>query len=271
LTIGSMEYLPPVQQQPMQVPQSGAHKYHGERVEDYDDEREPDDKWKVEQAIIENMIKELPAGSEILDCPVGTGRFLHAYANVNDYKFIGMDISGDMLYKSARKIDPAGAKAWIDNCDAWIVRCIKTGETTSVRIGGTSIPRVGTQINVSGRMAKLHVDAAKLQPIDIDGKGWLQPGNILNTGLPDKSFDCAINCRITRWIIGDHGPAGIVQMLKEMQRVTRQKIIITARVEGHKWAVSRHLINSALDGWRVAEDAEGYVPEYRIICIEPTV
>lgn len=261
-----MEYLPPVTQP--QTAQHGAGKYHGSIAEGYDDKRVNDPKWTVEQQIIEGMISELPEGSEILDCPVGTGRFLHAYV-AHKHKFIGMDISGDMLYKAAGKIDPSGAKAWVDKCDAWIAKCIKTGETASVRTNGSGIPQVGMQLNLNGRMATLHVDAAKLQPIDADENGTLQPGNILKTELADKSVDAAIACRITRWVIGEHGPAGIVAMLKELQRVARERIIITARVRDHKFAVTEHLINSALDGWKIARNEEGYQPQYRILMLEP--
>jgi hypothetical protein len=220
-----MEYLPPVSQQP-HVQQHGAGKYHGPVAENYDAKRVGDPKWTVEQQIIERMIGELPGGSEILDVPVGTGRFLDCYI-ANGHKFIGMDISGDMLVQSALKLMTE------DQVATWVAA---SNERNTIL------------------------------PLSIkDRNGMLVPGNILKTGLKDKAVDAIVACRITRWVIGEHGPAGIVAMLKELQRVARQKIIITARVEGHKWAVSRHLINSALDGWRIAEDAEGYVPEYRIM------
>lgn len=265
MTLGSMEYLEPVQKRPQtSTAQHGAGKYHGDIASGYDAKRENDPKWTIEQRLIEGMLAELPAGSEILDCPVGTGRFLHSYI-ANAHRFIGMDISGDMLYVAACKIDPDGAKTWIDNCDAWVAKCIQTGEAVSVRANGPGIPRIGMQINIGGRMATLHVDAAKLQPVDADGKGSLQVGNVLKTGLPDKSMDAAIVCRLTRWLIQEHGPAGIVAMLKEMQRVAKQKIILTARVREHKWAVSTNLIESALDGWVIAEDKAGYHENYRIL------
>jgi SAM-dependent methyltransferase len=264
LTIGQMDYLPPVQQQPMQVPRHGAHKYHGQIAKDYDAKRVSNPKWTVEQAVIEGLISELPGGSEILDCPVGTGRFLHAYI-ANNHRFIGMDISGDMLYVAAGKIDPAGAKAWIDNCDAWIAVCLQTGETASIRTNGPGIPQVGMHLNVNGRMAELHVDASKLQPVDADGKGSLESGNILQTGLPGKSVDCAINCRISPWLSQEE----CQQMMREMQRVCRKRIIWTARVANHPRMRPRELFENVLDGWRISRDLEGYEPEYRILMAEP--
>jgi SAM-dependent methyltransferase len=229
LTIGQMDYLPPVQQQPMQVPQHGAHKYHGQIAEGYDSKRVNDPKWTVEQAIIEGMISELPGGSEILDVPVGTGRFIDCYI-ANGHKFIGMDISGDMLVQSALKLMTE------DQVAAWV-------QASNER--NTILP--------------LHIK---------DKNGLLVPGNIMQTGIPDKHVDAIVACRITRWLIGEHGPAGIVKTLKELQRIARRKIIITARVRDHKFAVSEHLIASALDGWKIARNEEGYQPQYRVMLLE---
>jgi ubiquinone/menaquinone biosynthesis C-methylase UbiE len=100
-------------------------------------------------------------------------------------------------------------------------------------------------------------------------RGELRVGNILATNLPDKSVDVAVNCRITRWIMGDHGPDGIRQMLREMQRVTRNRIILTARVDHHKFAVTLDLIQSALDGWAITQNIAGVDLDYRILMLEP--
>jgi ubiquinone/menaquinone biosynthesis C-methylase UbiE len=223
-----MEYLPPVAQQ--QAPAHGANKYHGSVAENYDGKRVNDPKWTTEQAIIEAMLSDLPEGSTVLDCPVGTGRFVRFYAE-RKLKFIGMDRSGDMLVQSALKLVSQ------DKAEAWVAESNKRN---------TVLP--------------FHLK---------DLGSYLVIGDACQTGMKDKSVDAAVVCRLTRWLIEEQGPAGIVAMLKEMQRVSRSKIILTARVEGHKWAVSRHLINSALDGWTVYNDAEGYEPAYRIMELRP--
>lgn len=95
-------------------------------------------------------------------------------------------------------------------------------------------------------------------------------GDITNMNrVPDKVFDVAVSCRVTRWVIGEFGPDGIVRMLKELQRVTRSKIIVTARVANHRFAVSLDLIESALDGWRISRNAVGADMDYRILMLEP--
>lgn len=87
--------------------------------------------------------------------------------------------------------------------------------------------------------------------------------------LEDKSVDATVMIDLTRWLMGDYGPEGIVQALRELLRVTRSRIIITARVRGHRFAVTYDLINSALDGWKIHRDEEGVDPDYRIIELRP--
>ena len=205
LRLSHLTYLPPVQQV---TAQHGAAKYVGAVAAGYDAKRENTEKFIVEQGIIERMLGDLPSGTRVLDCPVGTGRFLPYYVE-RDFIFIGMDRSMDMMTIAATKVKSQKARG------------------------------------------ELHV------------------GNILATNLADKAVDVTVNCRITRWVIGEHGPSGIAAMLKEMQRVTLERIILTARVRDHKYAVTRDLIESALDGWVIHEDAEGYEPAYRIMELRP--
>jgi len=103
-------------------------------------------------------------------------------------------------------------------------------------------------------------------------------GDVRGTSLPDKSFDATVNVRITRWLMGEHGPEGVVDMLKEMQRLARKRVILTARVANHPFACTYETIESALDGWKVTRDVPGGkdTPEgpavdeaYRVIMLEP--
>jgi ubiquinone/menaquinone biosynthesis C-methylase UbiE len=96
-------------------------------------------------------------------------------------------------------------------------------------------------------------------------------GDMLASKIPDKSVDATVSCRVTRWIIQQHGPEGIRRMLQEMQRIARQRVIFTARVRNHPFAVSHDLIMSALQGWTVARDQAGYHEDYRIVELRPEV
>jgi ubiquinone/menaquinone biosynthesis C-methylase UbiE len=90
-------------------------------------------------------------------------------------------------------------------------------------------------------------------------------GNVLETGLPDKSVDATVNCRITRWL----SPAECVRMMKEMQRVSRRKIIITARVANHAHARTVDLFEGSLsDDWVLSRNEAGYCLDYRILMFQ---
>ncbi len=89
-------------------------------------------------------------------------------------------------------------------------------------------------------------------------------GNVLETGMPDKSVDATLNIRITRWLSPDEN----VLLMKEMQRISRSKIIWTARVYGSPVARSVELFESALDGWRITRNEAGVDLAYRILCAE---
>lgn len=165
MTSPLMEYLPPVVgPQPHQgVPIDGAGKYHGAVAHGYDAKREQSPKWLLEQTIICAMIADLPPGSVILDCPVGTGRFLDFYIS-KGFQFIGADLSGDMLIQSALKLAPQSqVEQWVAMCNARNL----------------------------------------ILPLRIKDKGMLVNGDIRQIGLADKSVDAAVMCRLTRWLSPD--------------------------------------------------------------------
>lgn len=206
---------------PQQAPKDGSRKFVGDIAAGYDAKREESPKWQIEQRIIEEMLSDLPAGTVVLDCPVGTGRFLDTYI-ANGFPFIGIDRSGP----------------------------------------STAEPGIPTMLELASQKAD-----AIIKRLGLTGKvrGMLQEGDILNLALKAKSVDVAVCCRITRWVMGDHGPDGIRQMLQEMARVTRSRIILTARVRDHKFAVTEELILEALKGWRITRNVAGVDLNYRII------
>jgi hypothetical protein len=58
-------------------------------------------------------------------------------------------------------------------------------------------------------------------------------------------------------------------MLREMQRLTRQRIIWTARVANHQHARTVELFEAALDGWKITRNEAGYVTDYRVLEARP--
>ncbi len=81
-----------------------------------------------------------------------------------------------------------------------------------------------------------------------------------------KSVDASVMCRLTRWL----SPEDCQFAWRELQRVTRQKIIFTARVRNHEHARTYELINSSLDGWKIVRDEPGVDVDYRVIELRPT-
>jgi len=85
----------------------------------------------------------------------------------------------------------------------------------------------------------------------------LAQADIRNLPLEDKSVDASVMCRLTRWLT----PEDCQVAFKELMRVTRKRIILTARVANHPHARPVGLFDSVLDAdWDLAENKEGYHP-----------
>lgn len=179
---------------------AGADKYIGAVAAGYDAKRAQSRKWLAEQRIVESMLDGLPAGAWIVDCPVGTGRFLPLYAE-RKYQVWGCDKSLDMLAQAA--------------------------------------PKAGRNVRLT------HADILRGLPIN------------------DKSVDCAVMVRLSRWLSKDECRAAMA----ELGRVARRRIIFTARVRNHVHARPYELF--ALDGWHIVRDEEADGPDYRVIAMEP--
>lgn len=77
-------------------------KYFGKAATGYIAKRNGE-KWRSEQAAVETLIKHyLPKHGSVLDCPVGTGRFLFAYGQLYA-GVIGVDVSPDMLAEADKE------------------------------------------------------------------------------------------------------------------------------------------------------------------------
>jgi ubiquinone/menaquinone biosynthesis C-methylase UbiE len=88
---------------PYDVPLDGADKYHGKVASGYDAKREKDEKWVIEQKIIEEMLDDLPDEATLLDIPCGTGRFFPYYIR-RGFFVTGADKSDSMLEEALKKV-----------------------------------------------------------------------------------------------------------------------------------------------------------------------
>lgn len=99
-----------------------------------------------------------------------------------------------------------------------------------------------------------------------DERVLFKQGDVRQLPLANKQVDAAVMCRLTRWLT----PEDCVVALKELQRVTKKKIIFTARVADHPHARPVELFESALDGWKIARmEAMPDDPAYRVIECRP--
>ena len=71
-------------------------RYTGSVARDYVARRAGGPKWRREQDVVAQCLRQLPRGSTILDVPIGTGRFIELYAGC-DHHVYGLDVSRDML------------------------------------------------------------------------------------------------------------------------------------------------------------------------------
>jgi ubiquinone/menaquinone biosynthesis C-methylase UbiE len=82
-----------------------AKKYAGKMAENYEDKREKQERWDIENNIVTKMLTELVKIHQhkiVLDAPVGTGRFLKLYRKLGLHG-IGYDSSTAMLGLAKRK------------------------------------------------------------------------------------------------------------------------------------------------------------------------
>lgn len=82
-------------------------KYRGEVAAGYDAKREKQDKWHKENEIVWALLQEYPAGTKVLDVPVGTGRFIPYYEK-KKFEVFGMDANQDMIDEAAKKLTEDG-------------------------------------------------------------------------------------------------------------------------------------------------------------------
>lgn len=119
-------------------------------------------------------------------------------------------------------------------------------------------------VDKSPDMLQQAVQQAKRLQFDPYKIGFAQ-GSVLDLGMPSKSVDAAVMCRLTRWL----SPDECVVALKSLQSIAREKVIFTARVRNHQHARTYELIHSALEGWTIARDEAGADLDYRIIELRP--
>lgn len=78
-------------------------KYFGKVADDYETKRADKPKWIQEDLTLKQLLSDWPEGTKIIDCPVGTGRFIPYYRQRN-FEVVGVDVSHDMVKKARTKV-----------------------------------------------------------------------------------------------------------------------------------------------------------------------
>lgn len=87
-------------------------KYHGRKAETYDAIRVRQARWDIENSEVERMLRALKPHS-VLDCPVGTGRFLRMYDALEVGRVWGVDTSTTMLALARKKV-PSRMRKYVE-------------------------------------------------------------------------------------------------------------------------------------------------------------
>lgn len=77
-------------------------KYYGDVARDYEARRAGEPKYEAEARMLPEWLADLPARTSLLDCPVGTGRFIPFYES-KGFTVLGMDVSKDMIAEAVKK------------------------------------------------------------------------------------------------------------------------------------------------------------------------
>jgi len=79
--------------------------YRGKMASGYDEKRLKQKRWHEENRIVEEMLRSDIGGlpGRVIDCPVGTGRFLELYAKMS-VSGVGIDSSEEMLAEARKKL-----------------------------------------------------------------------------------------------------------------------------------------------------------------------
>ena len=77
--------------------------FYGDCADQYLDKRLAQDYWHLEQDVVEELLKDFPEGTTVLDVPFGTGRFVPFYAN-QKMQIFGLDASEDMIKVAEREL-----------------------------------------------------------------------------------------------------------------------------------------------------------------------
>lgn len=79
-------------------------KYHGRMAETYETKRKKQQRWDIENSVVEKMLTKLSPKS-VLDVPCGTGRFIPVYDALKVKTVYAIDVSDSMIALAKEKME----------------------------------------------------------------------------------------------------------------------------------------------------------------------
>lgn len=103
-------------------------KYHGKMASGYETKRKKQIRWHRENEIVASFLP--PKLTTVLDCPVGTGRFLDLYRERGALSVIGIDASDSMLALAQKKLTKKAGRTKFD---------LRVGDATATGLKDKSV------------------------------------------------------------------------------------------------------------------------------------
>lgn len=87
--------------------------YTREVAAQYETLRQNDRYWAWENDVVDHCLRAFHVDEKIVDCPVGTGRFMDIYGR-HGLQVLGIDISRDMLNEASKKVAATGLEGQVE-------------------------------------------------------------------------------------------------------------------------------------------------------------
>ena len=170
------------------MPVAGYRPYDGPRALTYERLRREQREWVRELQIIGDAVVSMPGGSTVLDCPVGTGRFLPLYAD-RGLQAIGVDVSPDMLRQAQQK-----------GTDARLVLGNITGDLVKT-VGG--FVDFAVCLRLINWLTEREAEQAFAQLLRVTRKAlWVGLWTAATAGQPAASAETQAEDAVTGWVTG---------------------------------------------------------------------
>lgn len=185
-------------------------KYTGETASEYEHRRSGSKKWNNEQNAVELFLHKVADGQKVgavLDLPVGTGRFIPLYKDLN-LDTTGVDVSEDMISEAQKTADDTNYQISLQKGNILDLSTIDANPDVIINIrllNWFSLSEVATVLEHCYELEPKYVIAGvRTQPddeISTKKRIWLAPAQIISQVLKYSTENDSINIHPEKQII----------------------------------------------------------------------